>query len=38
VLKNVVSDLLRRIVTVVAFVSAPPTDGGTGALYVLLSR
>jgi DNA-nicking Smr family endonuclease len=38
VLKNVVSDLLRRIVTVVAFVSARPVDGGTGALYVLLSR
>jgi DNA-nicking Smr family endonuclease len=38
VLKNVVSDVLRRIVTVVAFVSARPVDGGTGALYVLLSR
>jgi DNA-nicking Smr family endonuclease len=38
VLKNVVSNILRRIVTVIAFVSAPPTDGGTGALYVLLSR
>ncbi|HEY5101142.1 MAG TPA: Smr/MutS family protein [Steroidobacteraceae bacterium] len=38
VLKNVVSNVLRRIVTVVAFVSARPMDGGTGALYVLLSR
>ena len=38
VLKNVVSNVLRRIVTVVAFVSARPVDGGTGALYVLLSR
>ena len=38
VLKNVVSNLLQRIVTVVAFVSARPVDGGTGALYVLLSR
>lgn len=38
VLKNVVSTVLRRIVTVVAFVSARPVDGGTGALYVLLSR
>jgi DNA-nicking Smr family endonuclease len=38
VLKNVVSNVLRRIVTVVAFVSARQVDGGTGALYVLLSR
>ena len=38
VLKNVISNVLRRIVTVVAFVSARPVDGGTGALYVLLSR
>jgi len=38
VLKSVVSNLLQRIVTVVAFVSARPVDGGTGALYVLLSR
>jgi DNA-nicking Smr family endonuclease len=38
VLKNVVSTALRRIATVVAFVSARPVDGGTGALYVLLSR
>jgi DNA-nicking Smr family endonuclease len=38
VLKNVVSNVLQRIVTVVAFVSARPVDGGTGALYVLLSR
>ena len=38
VLKNVVSNVLRRIVTVVALVSARQVDGGTGALYVLLSR
>jgi DNA-nicking Smr family endonuclease len=38
VLKNVVSNVLQRIATVIAFVSARPVDGGTGALYVLLSR
>jgi len=38
VLKNVVSTVLRRVATVVAFASARPEDGGTGALYVLLSR
>lgn len=38
VLKNVVSTVLQRIATVVAYVSARPVDGGTGALYVLLSR
>jgi DNA-nicking Smr family endonuclease len=36
VLKNVVSSVLRRMPTVVAFVSAPQKDGGTGATYVLL--
>ncbi len=38
VLKNTVSALLRRTGAVLAFVSARPVDGGTGAVYVLLSR
>jgi DNA-nicking Smr family endonuclease len=38
VLTPAVNALLRRIATVVAFSSARPADGGTGALYVLLSR
>ena len=37
VLKAVVSSLLRRTGSVLAYVSARPVDGGTGALYVLLS-
>ncbi len=37
VLKAAVSTLLRRTGAVLAFVSARPVDGGTGALYVLLS-
>ena len=37
VLKGAVSGVLRRTAAVVAFVSARPVDGGTGALYVLLS-
>ncbi len=37
VLKSAVSALLRRTSAVVAYVSARPIDGGTGALYVLLS-
>ena len=36
VLKNAVNVLLRRDDDVVAFCSARPTDGGTGAIYVLL--
>jgi DNA-nicking Smr family endonuclease len=36
VLKNTVSAVLRRSGAVLAFVSARPVDGGTGALYVLL--
>ena len=36
VLKNAVSGVLRRSGAVLAFVSARPVDGGTGALYVLL--
>jgi DNA-nicking Smr family endonuclease len=36
VLKSAVSGALRRSGAVLAFVSARPVDGGTGALYVLL--
>ena len=38
VIKRLVDHLLRRIEAVVAFVSARPIDGGTGAVYVLLAR
>lgn len=38
VLKNLVVSVLRRTPAVVAYVSAKPADGGTGALYVLLTR
>lgn len=38
VLKGMVGSVLRRMSAVVAFVSARPVDGGTGAVYVLLSR
>jgi DNA-nicking Smr family endonuclease len=37
VLKGAVSAVLRRIGAVVAYVSARPVDGGTGAVYVLLA-
>ena len=37
VLKSAVSGVLRRMASVVAYVSARPVDGGTGAIYVLLS-
>jgi DNA-nicking Smr family endonuclease len=37
VLKRVVNHWLRRMDAVVAFASARPADGGTGAAYVLLS-
>jgi DNA-nicking Smr family endonuclease len=37
VLKSAVSSVLRRTASVIAFVSARPVDGGTGALYALLS-
>ena len=37
VLKSTVSAILRRTGAVLAFVSARPVDGGTGAVYVLLS-
>jgi DNA-nicking Smr family endonuclease len=38
VLKGTVSAVLRRTSAVVAYVSARPIDGGTGAVYVLLSN
>ena len=38
VLKNMVNKVLRKNAAVVAFASARPMDGGTGALYVLLTR
>jgi DNA-nicking Smr family endonuclease len=38
VLKNTVNSILKRTGAVVAFVSARQVDGGTGALYVLLSN
>ncbi len=38
VLKSAVSAVLRRSGAVLAFVSARPVDGGTGALYVLLDH
>ncbi len=37
VLKATVSSVLRRTGAVLAYVSARPVDGGTGAVYVLLS-
>jgi DNA-nicking Smr family endonuclease len=38
VLKHVVDHWLRRLDNVVAFASARPVDGGTGAVYVLLRK
>ena len=38
VLKNAVNRWLRQWDEVVAFCSTPPNDGGTGAVYVLLSK
>lgn len=38
VLKRVVDHWLRRMEVVAAFASARPVDGGTGAVYVLLTR
>ena len=38
VLKQKTNQWLRQIPYVLAFCSAPPFDGGTGATYVLLSR
>jgi DNA-nicking Smr family endonuclease len=37
VLKTAVNGVLRRTGAVLAYVSARPVDGGTGAVYVLLS-
>jgi len=38
VIKQAVNVILRRTDLVVAFCSARPVDGGTGAIYVLLQR
>jgi DNA-nicking Smr family endonuclease len=38
VLKHAVNVWLRKVDAVVAFASAPRHDGGTGAVYVLLTR
>lgn len=38
VLKSIVNHWLREQPQVLAFCSAPPDDGGTGAVYVLLKR
>jgi DNA-nicking Smr family endonuclease len=38
ILKNLVNHWLRQFPQVLAFHSAVPKDGGTGALYVLLKR
>jgi DNA-nicking Smr family endonuclease len=38
ILKNAVQHWLTQWEEVLAFVSAPPRDGGSGALYVLLKR
>ena len=38
VLKITVNGVLRKTPSVLAYVSARPADGGTGAVYVLLSR
>ena len=36
VIKNLVNSYLRQMPEVLAFYSAQPKDGGTGAVYVLL--
>ncbi|WP_207063130.1 Smr/MutS family protein [Motiliproteus sp. SC1-56] len=38
IIKSHVNDWLRQLSAVLAFTSAQPVDGGTGALYVLLRR
>ncbi|MEH6823125.1 MAG: Smr/MutS family protein [Motiliproteus sp.] len=38
VIKSYVNDWLRQLPQVLAFVSAQPRDGGTGAVYVLLKQ
>lgn len=37
ILKNLVNTWLRQLPSIVAFCSAPSRDGGTGAVYVLIS-
>ncbi|EXJ09223.1 Smr domain protein [Nitrincola nitratireducens] len=37
-IKSCVNDWLQQIPQVLAFTSAQPKDGGTGAVYVLLKR
>lgn len=37
-IKSYVNDWLRQLPAILAFCSAQPADGGTGALYVLLRR
>ncbi|MEX2499615.1 MAG: Smr/MutS family protein [Wenzhouxiangellaceae bacterium] len=37
-LKTIAARVLSRHASVLAFASAPPTDGGTGAVYVLLRK
>ncbi|MEH6470603.1 MAG: Smr/MutS family protein [Halopseudomonas sp.] len=38
IIKSYVNDWLQQFPQVLAFVSAQPRDGGTGAVYVLLKR
>lgn len=38
VLKKLVNRWLRKSAAVLAFISTPPTDGGTGAVYVMLDH
>jgi DNA-nicking Smr family endonuclease len=38
ILKSYVNDWLKQLSNVIAFVSAQPHEGGTGALYVLLRQ
>jgi DNA-nicking Smr family endonuclease len=38
ILKNLVNTWLRQLPSIIAFCSAPNRDGGTGAVYVLISR
>jgi len=38
ILKNLVNTRLRQVPQVLAFCSAQPKDGGTGAVYVLLKK
>ena len=38
ILKNLVNTWLRQLPSIIAFTSAPSRDGGTGAVYVLISR